>query len=85
VAGDQRGAGSIGSLKRSRLPNGSITSITRVPRRHLDAGAHEAVALRGDLAVVRLEAARLHDHRRARARVAVVLAQVEHEPVARDF
>ena len=26
---DQRGAGSIGSLKRSRLPKGSITSITR--------------------------------------------------------
>jgi hypothetical protein len=41
VAGDQRGAGSIGSLKRSR-------------------------------------AGRLHDHRRARARVAMVLAQAEH-------
>ena len=28
-AADQRGAGSIGSLKRSRLPKGSVTSITR--------------------------------------------------------
>ena len=26
---DQRGAGSTGSLKRSRLPKGSVTSITR--------------------------------------------------------
>jgi sugar fermentation stimulation protein A len=56
-----------------------------VPRRDLDAGTRIGVVLGGDLAVKILQPGRGHEHGRARAGIAVMLAQMQKHPPARNL
>src|SRR5438128_9529787 len=68
------------SLKRIRLPNGSITSTHfAFQGRYFDAGPHVLVILGADLAMEFIEPGHYHKRGRTGATITIMLGQMKHQ------